>query len=68
MDQLADGSYRGVFPISDSLFHNLLSCGYHNGDWTLSTDGQPVQYTWYDGARSASGAPPTPQPPNAGVE
>jgi len=56
MDQLADGSYRGVFPISDSLFHNLLSCGYHNGDWTLSTDGQPVQYTWYDGARSASPA------------
>jgi len=56
LDQLADGSYRGVFPISDSLFHNLLSCGYHNGDWTLSTDSQPVQYTWYDGARSASPA------------
>jgi len=56
LDQLADGSYRGVFPISDSLFHNFLSCGYHNGNWTLSTDGQPVQYTWYDGPRSASPA------------
>jgi len=57
MDQLADGSYRGVSPISDLWpSYCLLSCAYHNGNWTLSTDGQPVQYTWYDGARSASPA------------
>jgi hypothetical protein len=54
--KLADRSYRGTFPINSGWLHIMLSCAYHNGEWTLSTDGQPVTYTWYDGPACATPA------------